>query len=267
MTRVGAPSEFIRRLPAPLQLATTNWLLAEHDDSSSATLRLRGDEVAAVVSGRYAPMDPVELLDCVRTSLTRFGLLDDVRVRGVASGLVDNMRLTLPSEEVALKVGDTSNVGIDISTSSFGRSAIHVTPMVWRLVCTNGLRSPERRGHLSLRHVGDGDRLRAALSEAVPSALAHARGLMTQWQRAVDFMVHDVRDLIEGMRELSISERKSFEEAVKVEAEVKDLPARIPLYNLVNALTSTARSATPVRRLELEGLAGDVLARHVGSGS
>ena len=32
---------------APLQLATTNWLLAEHDDSSSATLRLRGDEVAA----------------------------------------------------------------------------------------------------------------------------------------------------------------------------------------------------------------------------
>ena len=123
MARVGAPVEFIRRLPAPLQLATTNWLLAEHDDSSSATLRLRGDEVAAVVSGRYAPMDPVELLDCVRASLVRFGLLDDVRVRGVASGLVDNLRLVLPSEEVALKVGDTSNVGLDISTSSFGLSA------------------------------------------------------------------------------------------------------------------------------------------------
>jgi hypothetical protein len=43
--------------------------------SSSATLRLRGDEVAAVVSGRYAPMDPVEFIDCVRTSLVRFGLL------------------------------------------------------------------------------------------------------------------------------------------------------------------------------------------------
>ena len=121
MTRVGAPVEFIRKLPAPLQLATTNWLLAEHEDSSSATLRLRGDEVAAVVSGRYAPMDPVELLDCVRTSLVRFGLLDDVRVRGVASGMVDNLRLILPNEEVALKVGDTSNVGLDISTSSFGR--------------------------------------------------------------------------------------------------------------------------------------------------
>jgi hypothetical protein len=267
MTRIGAPSEFIRKLPAPLQLATTNYLLAAHEDSSSATLRLRGEEVAAVVSGRYAPLDPQELLDCVRTSLVRFGLLDDVRVRGVASGLVDNMRLILPSEEVTVKVGDTSNVGIDISTSSVGRSAIHVSPMVWRLVCANGLRSPERRGQLSFRHVGDADRLRAAISEAIPSALAHARGLMTQWQRAVTFMVNDVQSLIDGMRELSISEKKNFEEAIKFEAEVKELPAHMPLYNLVNALTSTARSAVPVRRLELEGLAGDVLSRHVGSGS
>ena len=139
--------------------------------------------------------------------------------------------------------------------------------MVWRLVCTNGLRSPERRGQLSFRHVGDGDRLRAAIGEAIPSALAHARGLMTQWQRAVDFMVHDVKDLIDGMRELSISEKKGFEEAVKVEAEVKELPEHMPLYNLVNALTSTARAAAPARRLELEGLAGDVLSRHVGSGT
>ena len=80
-------------------------------------------------------------------------------------------------------------------------------------------------------------------------------------------MVNDVKDLIDGMRELSISEKKSFEEAAKVEAEVKELPQHMPLYNLLNALTSTARSAVPVRRLELEALAGDVLARHVGSGS
>ncbi len=72
-------------------------------------------------------------------------------------------------------------------------------------------------------------------------------------------MVHDVKDLIDGMRELSISEKKGFEEAVKVEAEVKELPEHMPLYNLVNALTSTARAAAPARRLELEGLAGDVL--------
>ena len=267
MTRVGAPAEFIRRLPAPLQLATTNYLLAAHEDSSSATLRLRGDEVAAVVSGRYAPMDPVELIDCVRTSLVRFGLLEDIRVRGVASGMIDNLRLILPGEEVAVKVGDVAHVGIDISTSSFGRSAIHVSPLIYRLVCTNGLRTTERRGQLSFRHVGDADRLRAAVGEAIPSALAHARGLMTQWQRAVDFMVNDVQNIIDNMRELTIPERKAFETELVREAEAPALPEHMPLYSLVNALTSTARSAIPARRLELEALAGDVLTRHVGRAS
>jgi hypothetical protein len=264
MVRIGAPADFIRRLPAPLQLANVNYLLGAHEETSSATLRLRGEEVAAVVSDRYAPLDVEELVTCVRDALVRFDLLQGVRVRGVASGMVDNMRLILPGEEVALKPGDVSNVGLDISTSSFARSAIHISPMVWRLVCTNGLRSPHRRGQLSFRHVGDKDRLRAGIAEAIPSALAHARGLMTQWQKAVTFMVEDVARQIEQMRELTFAERKGFEEEVKREAQTTAIPEHIPLYSLVNALTSTAKSAVPARRLELEAFAGDVLEQHVG---
>jgi hypothetical protein len=264
MVRIGAPADFIRRLPAPLQLANVNYLLGAHEETSSATLRLRGEEVAAVVSDRYAPLDVEELVMCVRDALVRFDLLQGVRVRGVASGMVDNMRLILPGEQVALKPGDVSNVGLDISTSSFARSAIHISPMVWRLVCTNGLRSPHRRGQLSFRHVGDKDRLRAGIAEAIPSALAHARGLMTQWQKAVTFMVEDVARQIEQMRELTFAERKGFEEEVKREAQTSALPEHFPLYSLVNALTATAKSALPARRLELEAFAGDVLEQHVG---
>jgi hypothetical protein len=267
MTRIGAPADFMRKLPAPLQLAASNYLLSVSDDSSSVTLRLRGDEVAAVVSGRYAPMDPEELLGSVRDSLVKHGILDEVRIRGVASGMVDNMRLILPSEERELKKGDVSNVGLDISTSSFGRSAIHLSPMVWRLICTNGLRTSERRGHLSFRHVGDTDRLRAGIAEAIPSALAQARGLMDQWQRAVTFMVEDVARQVEQMRELTIPERKAFETELAHEAEMPELPEHVPLYTFVNALTATARNAVPARRLELEALAGDALARNVGGAS
>jgi hypothetical protein len=102
MTRIGAPPDFIRRLPAPLQLATTNYLLNEHNDASAATLRLRGDEVSAIVSGRYAPLDVEALMTCIRESLVRFDLIQQVCVRGVASGLVDNLRLILPGESVAV---------------------------------------------------------------------------------------------------------------------------------------------------------------------
>lgn len=265
--RVGAPADFIRRLPAPLQLATLNYLLLERDESSSTTLRLRGDEVAALVSGRYAPLDPKELVDTVRAGLVRFGVLKDVRVRSFATGLVDNLRLIFPAESVAVEVGDVSSVGLDITGSSFARSAIHVTPVVWRLVCKNGLRAPERRGGMSFRHVGDPQRLRDGIAEAIPSALTYARGTMNQWRQAVSFMVEDIARQLDELRELTIAERKVLENELRSEARTVDLPSRTSLYSFVNSMTSAAKAAMPARRLELESVAGQVLARHVARSS
>jgi hypothetical protein len=264
MARLGAPAEFVRdRLPAPLQIATANWLLGTIDGSQAATLRLRGGEVAALVSGRYAPLDPVELVETLHTALSRHGLLSEVRVRGVATGLVDNMRLILPGETMELKKGDVSNVGIDISTSCFGRSAVHIAPLIWRLVCSNGMRGVTRGEGLSFRHVGDSDRLKAAVSESIPSAIVHARGVMTQWQRAVTFMVENVERQITELRELTIHERKGLESALQAETGMAALPEDVPLYDLVNAFTSSAKAAVPARRLELESMAGELLNRHV----
>ncbi len=266
MARLGAPAEFVRdRLPAPLQIATANWLLGTMDGSQAATLRLRGGEVAALVSGRYAPLDPVELVETLRTALSRHGLLSEVRVRGVATGLVDNMRIILPGETKELKKGDVSNVGIDISTSCFGRSAVHIAPVIWRLVCLNGMRAATKGQGFSFRHVGDGDRLKNAVAEAIPSALVHARGVMTQWQRAVEYMVENVAAQIEAMRELTIPERKGLESALQAETGASALPEHIPLYDLVNAMTSSAKAAVPARRLELESMAGELLSRNVGA--
>lgn len=262
-TRVGAPADFLRKLPAPLQLANVNYLLAEGDDNTAATLRLRNDEVTAIVSERYAPLDPVELVETVRDALARFGILHDVRVRGVASGLVDNMRLVLPAEH-QIKVGDASAVGLDVSGSSFARSAVHVAPVIWRLVCANGMRRAERGSGFSFRHIGDRDRLRDAVAEAIPSALVRARGVMDQWRRSVNFMVEDVERQINAMRELTVGEKKNLETALLQEAGTPALPERVPVYDFINALTHSAKEAAPARRLDLEALAGDVLTRHVG---
>lgn len=264
MTRIGAPADFIRKLPAPLQLANVNFLLAAHAETSAATLRLRGEEVSAIVSGRYAPLDPIELVETVRDALARFGILHDVRVRGVASGLVDNMRLVLHAEQQDIKVGDASAVGLDISGSSFARSAVHVAPVIWRLVCSNGMRRAERGLGFSFRHIGDSDRLRDAVAEAIPSALVRARGVMEQWRRSVNFMVEDVERQITAMRELTIGEKKSLENALLQEVGTPALPERVPVYDFINALTHSAKEATPARRLDLEALAGDVLTRLVG---
>lgn len=264
-TRLGAPADFIRRLPAPLQLANLNYLLAEHDEGNAATLRLRNNEVSAIVSGKYAPLDPIELMETIRSALERFGILNDVRVRGVASGLVDNLRLVLPAEQKAIKPGDVSALGIDITGSSFARSAVHVSPVIWRLVCSNGMRRADRGSGFSFRHVGDRDRLRDAVIEAIPSALVRARGVMDQWRRSVAFMVEDVAMQIEAMRELTVPEKKNLEAALRKEVGSSDLPTHVALYDLVNACTASAKEASPARRLDIEAFAGELLARQVGS--
>ena len=263
MTKFGAPADFVRdRLPAPLQLAICNWLLVKNERHVPATLRVRGDEVAAIVSDRYAPLDNEELLGCVRAALERHHALGDIEVKSIATGLVDVLRIVFPNAQTAVKVGDTSALGLDISSSCFGKSAVHIRGLVWRLKCTNGLRVAEGTGNFSFRHVGDVDRLRAGIADAIPTALVHARGTMDRWRASVNVMVQNVAALIDEMRDLTQGERKLVEDRVKVEAGTLNLLEPAPLYNVLNGITAAAHDSAPARRLELEAAAGDLLMRH-----
>lgn len=262
MTKFNAPTEFIRdHLPAPLQLAVCNWLLAKNERQIPATLRMRGDHVAAIVSDRYAAFDNEQLLGCVRDALERHGALGDVEVRSIATGPVDVLRCVFPNQQTAVKVGDISALGLDISSSCFGRSAVHVRGIVWRLKCTNGLRVAEGTGNFSFRHVGDVDRLRSCIADAIPTALVHARGTMARWRASVDVMVQDVLDFI-GELQLNQSERRLVEDKVKVEAGTSNLLEPMPLYTVLNGVTAAAHEVVPARRLELESAAGELLVRH-----
>lgn len=258
--RLGAPVEFVRdRLPAPLQIATLNWLLTASHQPINGVLRLRDDEVSAIVSERYAPLDAPELMDAIRAALIQHEAIDQVRIRSVATGTVDVIRLIFPAAETAIKVGDVTSLGIDISSSSFGRSAVHVRGLLWRLKCTNGLRVAERHGAFSFRHIGETQRLRDGIAEAIPSALMAAKGTMARWKAAVDIMVEDVAAELDRLRELTIPERKLVEEEMKNEAGVAELPEHTDLFTFVSGITAAAREAVPSRRIEMESLAGELL--------
>jgi hypothetical protein len=262
-SRLGAPAEFIRdKLPAPLQLALLNYLMSQGERPGTTMLRLRGEEVTAIVSERYAPLDAVELVDTLRGALARHGLLGSVRVRAVATGVTDVLRLVLPTEVVPVKVGDVSMVGLDVSSSSFGRSAVHVRGVVWRLVCMNGARTPSSMGDVSLRHLGETQRLRDGLAEGVATALGHARGLMDRWRSAVGQYIEGLAGFIDSLRELTGSEQSALRSELGAQ-QPRDLPERASVYDVVNALTSAAHQAEPARRIELESIAGNILVDRV----
>jgi hypothetical protein len=88
---------------------------------------------------------------------------------------------------------------------------------------------------------------------------------MDQWERAVAFMVEDVEQQIAALRELTIPERKSVENELMISTGTSELSGATNLYDLVNAMTESAKTATPARRLEIESAAGELLGRHVGA--
>jgi hypothetical protein len=90
---------------------------------------------------------------------------------------------------------------------------------------------------------------------------------MKAWSRAVEHMVFGVEQMISDMRDLTAVERGWVEAELLKETCEPQLPEHVPLYDLVNAMTSAAKGAVPARRLELEAMAGDMLTLHVGRGA
>lgn len=202
--RVGAPPAFIRNLPAKLQVANMNWGITR--EKQPALLRLGGGEVRAIVSDRYAALDDELVLDVVANVLGKTGLIDDALVRATAVGNSTILRVTIPSEGVAVKRDDIIEYGLDIGNSEVGLRSVQVTPITYRLICTNGMRAWRSEAALRMRHIGDPKRLHDQLRDAVPVALAEARGDIDRWRRATEVLIDSALEEIEGLRTLGLSQ-------------------------------------------------------------
>ncbi len=203
-TRIGAPPSYIRDLPAKLQMANMNFGMTK--ERQSALLRLAGGEVRAVVSDRYAALDDELVLEVVGDVLDRAGYLAECRVRASAVGASTLLRITLPAESMAVRKDDIIEWGLDIGNSEVGVRSVQVTPITYRLVCTNGMRAWRSEAAMRMRHVGDPKRLHEQLRDVVPVAFAEARGDIDRWRRASEFLIDEALEEIEGLRALGLGQ-------------------------------------------------------------
>lgn len=262
--KLGIPAAYIRTLPRKLQEACVN--LALVGQNSPALLRIAGDEVRAVVSDRYAAVDDRLLLEVVADTLDRTGFRDDARVRAVAVGPHTLLRITLPNEAIPVRVGDVIEHGIDIGNSELGLRSVQVTPVTHRLVCLNGMRAWKSEASLRMRHIGDPERLRDQLRDAIPVAFAEARGDLDRWKRSVDLLVDSALEEIEALRShgLSTAEVQSvgktfaethvqLPERSSAQSLSDALNTRTSAFEIANAITAAARARDSVpARLALE---------------
>lgn len=150
-SRVGIPAKYYDRMltSAPDLLATNvnAWFRIQPEKRMVRTL---GGDARAFLSNRYQRIENEQIAE---VALPILADIPDVRI---VSCEVTERRMYIqavtPRVEGEVKRGDLVQAGVVISNSEIGQGAVMVSPMMYRLVCLNGMIAND--GRLRGYHVG-----------------------------------------------------------------------------------------------------------------
>jgi len=135
--RLSIPKRYYDRMKqeAP-ELYKTNvnyWL---HNNPEKRMIRTLDGKVRAFLSDRYRPLDNYDLLKAVLPVIQEKGA-------EIKSAEVTDLRLYIkaiyPKLEGEVEIGDIVQAGIVVSNSEVGAGSVKVEPLIYRLVCSNGM--------------------------------------------------------------------------------------------------------------------------------
>lgn len=148
--KLGIPFKYFERMrdeqPRLLDNNVNTWLQCSGE---TRMIRALDGHVRAVLSNRYHRRDNFELAKAVIPILRD---LPDARVESCAL-TPDKLyiKVVTPRVEYEVSPGDVVCAGVVISNSETGMGSVAVSPLIYRLVCKNGLIAPDatvRRNHV-----------------------------------------------------------------------------------------------------------------------
>jgi hypothetical protein len=144
--RLGIPFNYLAKCPTELQAIQMNhWI--EHEKNEQLFVRFDGEDVRAIFTPRYKPVDNFEIL--TRLDDMRYG--PDTQVQCHLDG--EFMLLSIPDGRQTFQInGDKMTPGISISNSEVGLASLSIAAFLLRLICTNGMVSKTEIS-ASYRHI------------------------------------------------------------------------------------------------------------------
>ncbi len=247
--RLGVPYSYLKKCPEDVQAFNLNhWIAKEKNDE--LFFRFDGDEVRAVFTPRYVPVDNVAVME----RLDNLGFASESKVQYQIDD--EFMMLNIPDAagEFTLVGKDKMRPGISIGNLEVGTASLSIAAFILRLVCTNGLISKTDISS-SYRHVSDG------ILDKFPDVMSQLSGELAQQKRQLQFSLESKVDnpdatMLEFNRQFQLSqtERDAVEWGWIFEAGET-------MFNVVNAYTKAAQyedlPADSVHRLQRVG--GSVL--------
>lgn len=256
---LGVPKPYYDRMleeaPGLLCDNVTTWL--EKAPTDKRLVRTLDGKIRGWLSSKYRPLDNYNMAEAVLPTLQEKGC------QVMSAELTETrmyIKAILPSLEMTVNTsrqkGDIVQAGIVISNSEVGAGAVRVEPLVFRLVCLNGMIAPDSA--LRKYHVGKGadvDGVRELLTDETKRIDDQAfwlkvrdvvRGAFNQdlfaalvsriEDAAQDRITADLPKVIEVVQERLALPQSAGQSIMRNLIEGGDLSR----WGLVNAITSTA---------------------------
>ena len=151
--RIGIPAKYYDRMrtqaPELLQSNVNHWFRTRPEQRMVRTL---GSDARAFLSRRYRRLDNFDLAEAVLPTLMQ---MEGAKV--VSCELTDTrmyLKVITSRVQADVKVGDPVQAGVCISNSEIGMGSLRVEPLIYRLVCTNGMVTPDRSARSRFTHLG-----------------------------------------------------------------------------------------------------------------
>lgn len=287
--RVGIPRKYAQRMateaPNLLAMNVNTWFTQNPERRMLRTYQ-SNKQCRAFLSDRYRRIDNEDIFRSVYPALSQ---AKDQHGLEIKSCEVTEKRMYIqavfPGVEGEMRRGDAVQAGFILSNSEIGMGAFQVTPVVFRLVCLNGMIVPkELDNYMGLRKMHLGARVDASEDMSIykdDTLKADDQALLLKTRDALDAMTDGER-FQAVLREL----RERSEEGPKVRSPMKaievlaknfglngsetegtltsllqDRPADgIDRWVMANALTAQAHSLEDYdRSVEFEEMGGRIL--------
>ena len=258
--------------PVLLDRNVNTWLQSDDD---RRMLRTLDGNVRAVLSERYRRLDNFDLAESVLPILRQ---LPEVRFESVE--LTETrmyLKCVTPRLKLEMSPGDIVQAGVVISNSEVGQGTLSVHPLLYRLVCRNGLIASDRA--LRKTHVGralgtddDGitvfkdDTLRAddkafflKVRDVVQAAVSETTFLQAAQKMQLTLGIPLIGDPVKTVEVLA--QRYALNDSERV-GVLRHLISEGDLsgYGLVNAVTHYSQEIEDYdRATEFEGLGGKLI--------
>lgn len=263
-TKVGVPTRYIDKCidSGRIDLAKDNvnsWL---EDYNKDLFIREYNGTVRGVLSSKYSVCDSHEILKVLEDAVD----LSKYKIKGSFLN-EERLHLRLVSTEMLPIDGEDLFAGLFINSSDVGRSILTVQFGIYKQVCTNGLVIEKAGGTLfEQKHIGiSADEFHQGLvaslanidllTEHAVEWVNRAKNRYNHWSVETEHP-EDIEEFVAYIRQqTNLSDDSAHKVIDLMQTRYEDTR-----WGLINSITEVAQDFTLERRIELERIAGNMLA-------